>query len=289
MDYLAQLQKGINYIETRLDGPIALEDVAREAGMSQWHFQRIFKALTNETLKTYIRLRRLSMAFEKIISTDARLIDVALEAGFESQESFTRAFHTVFGITPAEARKLKHRNPFIEKVELSADYLKHINTQVSLEPQIIQKPAMTLIGMRTRFYGVESDKNNIADKLPPLWDVFLARRSEVDHMIAGVGYGVVQQSVDDTDELEYLAATPVHCVDKIPQDMEVLKLPAAKYARFSHRGLAREINNTVNYVYSNWLLTSGHRHTNEADIEVYGEFYQPDSEHSLIHYEIPIA
>ena len=94
MNYLKQVQKGIDYIKANLDFDLALAQVAQEAGISQWHFQRIFKALTNETLKTYIRSRRLANALDKLHLTQNKIIDIALCAGYESQESFTRAFKT---------------------------------------------------------------------------------------------------------------------------------------------------------------------------------------------------
>ena len=77
MLYLRQIQEGIDFIEAHLESDIALSEVARAAGMSQWHFQRIFKALTNETLKTYIRSRRLASSMERLLSTDLRILDIA--------------------------------------------------------------------------------------------------------------------------------------------------------------------------------------------------------------------
>jgi len=92
MNTLMQVQKGIDFIEANLDYDLSLQQIALETGISQWHFQRIFKALTNETLKTYIRSRRLANALEKLLTTDQKIIEIAITAGFESQESFTRAF-----------------------------------------------------------------------------------------------------------------------------------------------------------------------------------------------------
>ena len=101
MNYLDEVQCGIDYIEANLDAEIELAEVARRAGISQWHFQRIFKALTNETLKTYIRSRRLANALDKLAGTKERVLEIALASGFETQESFTRAFKLAFGVTPA--------------------------------------------------------------------------------------------------------------------------------------------------------------------------------------------
>ena len=132
MDYLRQVQKGIDYIEANLDVDIATSDVAQHAGISHWHFQRIFKGLTNETLKTYIRSRRMSGALDALASSQARIIDIALASGFETQESFTRAFKCAFGVTPSAYRKHGTRFQFLRKVRFDAEYLQHIHQSVSL-------------------------------------------------------------------------------------------------------------------------------------------------------------
>ena len=115
MNYLNQVQIGIDYIEANLDFEIDLQKVAQAAAISQWHFQHIFKALTNETLKTYIRSRRMANSLDKLLKTDQRIIDIAFCAGFESQESFTRAFKKAFGMTPNGYRKLGDKNLFLQK------------------------------------------------------------------------------------------------------------------------------------------------------------------------------
>ena len=135
MNYLQQIQRGIDYIEANLAHDIQSADVARQAGMSHWHFQRIFKALTNETLKTYIRSRRFAQSLEKLANTDERVLDIALTAGFDTQESFTRAFKKAFSVTPAHYRKHASTLAFMRKVRFDIDYLGHIHRNLSLEPE----------------------------------------------------------------------------------------------------------------------------------------------------------
>lgn len=289
MDYLRQVQRGIDYIEEHLDEDIDVGEVARVAGISHWHFQRIFKGLTNETLKTYIRSRRLAGSLERLASTRERVIEIGLAAGFETQESFTRAFKKAFGVTPARYRRHASETPFLRKVRFDADYLKHIHTNVSVEPTLIESGAMRLVGVRTEFFGVDSEKNNIASKLPRLWSAFIPRLSEIEGAIAGICYGVVRQTASRTDELEYIAATEVSRSATVPRGMLAVDIPSARYAKFMHRGRVKEVDRTVNYIYSSWLARSGFRHTYGADLEFYDARYEPDSEHSVIHYAIPIA
>jgi AraC family transcriptional regulator len=283
-----QIQKAIDYIENNLDFDIPLAQVACAAGISQWHFQRIFRALTNETLKAYIRSRRLANSLDKLSSTDNRIIDIAISAGFESQESFTRAFKKNFTMTPNDYRKLGNKHLFLKKVQLDQEYLLHINSNISLTPEIALREKTQLVGMKTCFYGVDSEKNNLAEKLPSLWDNFLERSSEIADIIPDIGYGVIQQSSHKNEQLDYYAALEVNQVMTIPDNMTSIEIPSATYATFSHRGKVENINNTVNYIYSNWLLQSGMRHTYGPDLEIYGPDYHPTSEQSLIHYAIPV-
>ncbi len=290
MNYLDQVQKGIDYIETRLDYDIEIGDVAWEAGFSQWHFQRVFKALTNETVKTYIRSRRLANSLDKLLRTDERILDIAICAGFETQESFTRAFKKAYQMTPNEYRKLGSRSLFLKKVKFDAEYLQHINKNVSLEAELVIQPEMTIVGLQTPFYGSESDKNNIGDKLPGLWDDFVDRADEVMNAVDGDFYGVVSQvSDDDAELLLYHAGVEVSDEAPLPIDMCKVVLPESRYARFVHRGDPLGLDRTVNYVYSTWLAQSGYSHSNGADLEIYGEGYIPGSDDSVIHYAIPIA
>jgi AraC family transcriptional regulator len=289
MAYLRQVQRGIDYIESHLDADIATADVAREAGISHWHFQRIFKGLTNETLGAYIRSRRMAGARQALEAGRERILDIALAAGFETQESFTRAFKKAFAVTPAWYRKHGGRLQFVRKARFDEEYLRHIHQNVSLEPELYQQAELQLVGMHTRFFSVDSEKNNMARKLPALWRQFLDRLDEVPHTVGPTGYGVIRQTPAQTDELDYFAVVEVARVGPVPKGMVHLTLPAARYARFAHRGLVANLDRTVNYIYATWLGRAGLRHTYGADLEIYGPEYVPDAEQSVISYAIPVG
>lgn len=180
--------------------------------------REFFKGLANETLKTYIRSRRLANALDKLLLTKEKIIDIAMEAGFESQESFTRAFKSSFNVTPNEYRKLGNKGLFLKKLEFSAEYLEHINTSLSLVPEIYTQKSMRLVGLKTLFYGVDSEKNNIAERLPVLWAEFLARIGEIENTKKGICYGVVQQLKNSSDLLEYYAAIDVSSVRRFQRE-----------------------------------------------------------------------
>lgn len=286
MNYLAQVQRGIDYVETHLEDDLRTKDVARHAGISHWHFQRLFRALTSETLKGYIRGRRFARALEKLSGTNERVLDIALGAGFETQESFTRAFKDAFGVPPAQYRKSPHLVPIVPKVRIDRDYLLHVHRDIAREPVIVNQKALTCLGMRTQFFGPESEKNNMAAKLPVLWDAFLPRMIEVP-MVGNTAYGIVEQT--RSDELNYWAAVPIQGARTAARGFSRVDVPKARYAQFTHRGSVDTLDRTVSYIYSAWLIQSGFRHTYGPDLEMYGPEYVPNSPESVMHYAIPVA
>jgi AraC-like DNA-binding protein/predicted transcriptional regulator YdeE len=287
--YLERIQRGVDFAEAHLDEEVALAAIARAGGLSQWHFQRIFKSMTQETLKGYLRARRMALALERLVETELRVIDIAVLAGFESAEAFARAFKHAFGISPIAYRKLGNRRMFVSKARLDGDMLVHVRGNVTLEPELVRQPAMTLVGCSTHFFGADSDKNNIGERLPPLWQSFLPRRLEVANARPDVCFGVLQQERDDGDRLAYLAGVEVSALGPLPPGMVAIEIPAAIYARFEHRGRAAAVDRTVSYAYATWLLNSGRRHTYGPDLEIYDGRYRPDDDASVLTYAIPVT
>ncbi len=289
MNYLNQIQQGVDFIETYLEEDIPLANVAREAGLSLWHYQRIFKALTRETLKDYIRARRLACALEKLLETRLGILDIALLAGYQSHEAFTRAFKERYAQTPSEFRRRGRRNLIVRKLKMDADYLRHLHQNMVPVPELGARTAMLLVGMHTRFYGSDSDKNNLGQQLPRLWESFIARLGEVEHTVRGCCDGVVLPVSGDSDELEYYAAIEVRQADSLPAGMQRIAIPAAQYATFLHCGLGKLVDRTVDFIYSNWLCQSEYRHSGGPDLEIYDASFDPLSERSQMRYAIPIG
>lgn len=289
MSHILKINKGIDFIESNLMDDFELAAVADAAGMSQWHFKRTFSALTGETLKSYIRARRLSSAMKSLLQSDKRIIEISVDAGFESQESFTRAFQSLFGKTPGEFRKDQKPHLFMEKIKIDREYLRHLSKGLTKEPEIITFPETKFVGLRTVFFGVESEKNNMADKLPVLWGQFMPRMDEVPNRGLMNGYGLIRQLDDREGQLEYFAAVQVDTLPKVlPESMVSILIPEQKYAKFSHKGEIGLLNHSVNYIYSSWLLNSDFSHSAGFDIEEYGEKYHPTSSESEVYYLVPI-
>jgi len=94
-----------DYIESHIDQPISMSDLAKAAYYSQWHAARVFKEVTGKTPFDYIRRRRLALAAQRLGKAETRVVDVAMDFVFDSHEGFTRAFAREFGITPTRFRR----------------------------------------------------------------------------------------------------------------------------------------------------------------------------------------
>lgn len=99
------MQKAITFIEERLEDELDAEMIAKQIYMSAFSFQRLFSILFGISLGEYIRNRRLSLAAEEIKQTEKKIIDIALQYGYQTSESFSRAFYRYYGVTPTAARK----------------------------------------------------------------------------------------------------------------------------------------------------------------------------------------
>ncbi len=105
MNYYERIQKSIEYIERNLENPILLEDVAAEAFMSLSNFYKIFFAIVGYTVKEYIRFRRISLASAWLYDDHMKIIDIAMQCGYQSADAFARSFREITGFLPSVFRK----------------------------------------------------------------------------------------------------------------------------------------------------------------------------------------
>ena len=105
MDWVASIHQAIQYIEEHLREELTIREIAQQAALSPFYFQKGFAMLCGITAGDYIRQRRLSAAGLEVLTTDRKIIDIALEFGYDSPDSFTKAFTRFHGLTPAALRK----------------------------------------------------------------------------------------------------------------------------------------------------------------------------------------
>ena len=154
MEWIVGMQRAIDYIEAHLTDEIDYEKVAAESFSSGYHFQRIFSILCGYTLGEYIRMRRLSLAGAELASGKEKVIDIALKYGYDSPDSFAKAFRTFHGMTPSEARTngqmLKSFSRLSIKISLEGGSV--------MNYRIEEKDEMILTGYKRRFSGIPGER-----------------------------------------------------------------------------------------------------------------------------------
>jgi len=165
MNYRNALEQAVVYIENHLSDDIKVEDVAKTAGYSYYHLNRQFTAVLGEGIGSYIKKRRLADAAKKLIYTDQKIINIAMESGFESSEAFSRAFKLMHKVSPQQYRKNRFDTFISAKERLDMGMLDHIARNVTVHPAIVELPPIKVVGLR----GETTLRDN---KLRNLWEHF---------------------------------------------------------------------------------------------------------------------
>ena len=141
MDWVTSIHQAIQYIEEHLREELTIREIAQQAALSPFYFQKGFAMLCGMTVGDYIRQRRLSAAGLEVLTTDRRILDIALEFGYDSPDSFTKAFTRFHGLTPAALRKsggaVRSFAPLRIKVTLEGGQ--------NMDCKIIKKEAFTVL------------------------------------------------------------------------------------------------------------------------------------------------
>ncbi|ETT74663.1 right origin-binding protein [Paenibacillus sp. FSL R7-277] len=288
MNYKDSVIKAISYIENHLTDESLNAKVSEAAGYSPYHFHRIFLSVTRCSVSEYIRKRRLTHAAYDLFHTRQKIIDIAIQYRFESQESFARAFRKMFSISPGQFRKQRDMKDTLframEKLPLDEVGLQHLHTGISLVPAFVCLDNLHLVGMSIP--GVNSDEVGM------LWRSFRQRVFEITRKpdTEDLFYAVIGLTGEQW-EVTYTACVEAASEEStVPLGMAAKLLPAATYAVFTHKGTLARLNDTFQYIYETWLPQSGSVRTNAPEFARYDQRYLgPTSEDSVLDIYIPVS
>lgn len=266
MDWLKRMNRVLDYIEDNLDSTIDMDEVSRRANCSNFNFQRMFSFMADVSLADYIRKRRLSQAAMALISTDAKVIDVAMKYCYESPVSFARAFHAVHGLNPSEVRKHGVKIKSYPRISFEIS----IKGVEAMSFRIEEFGELRLVGYKERISMKDGENFR---RIPQIWtEVGQDGRGEKmkqynDNKKLDC-LGVCTN--EDKDSFDYYIATGSD--KEIPADMEQLIVPANTYVIFECVGSMPEgQQNMWKRIFTEWFPTSSYDLVDGPQIEWYSD------------------
>lgn len=273
MDWLVRMNKVLDYIEESLEQEIDYKHLAKIACCSEFHFSRMFASLAGFSLSEYIRRRRLTLAAFEIQKSDIRILEIANKYGYESADSFSRAFQKTHGIKPSECRN--------QGIQLKA--FPKISFQLSIKGDTEMAYRIEHLDFELRIIGKSHPvKTNRAFKsIPTLWskakkEGFMQELIDMSWenpkcSLEGI-LGVCGNEAAITDEtFNYFMG--VRYDGPSSEEMETLIIPPATWAVFPN------IVEAWKRLYSEWVPTSGYELANLPCIECYyGPGHKPRHE-----------
>ncbi len=242
MRWIECISEVIDYIETNITGELTMANVARKAMISPFYFQKGFAMLCGFTVSEYIRCRRLALAGSELVASDMKIIDIAAKYGYDSPDSFTKAFTRFHGATPTAVRKggatVKSFAPL--KITFA------LKGGTSMDYKIVDKDAFTVVGL-SRVFQYE----NAMEEVPKLWGEFMS--AESNGSVCGL-YGINIDESMGGNEFEYLIADDYGADKDIPEGFVTKVIPKFTWAVFTCRGaMPYSIQKVNKKIFSEWL------------------------------------
>ncbi|MCP3809015.1 AraC family transcriptional regulator [Paenibacillus sp. SEL1] len=266
MDLLKSMNEAIKYIEENLTNDIDFKEVARLAYCSEFHFKKMFSFLAGVTLSEYIRRRRLTLAAFELKDSNVKVIDIAIKYGYNSPDSFTRAFQNLHGLTPSEARI----NGRSLKAYPRMTFQLSIKGGSEMNYRIEEKGAFRIVGIQKR---VPIIFNGVNPEIAAMWESLdgetinnLKRISNVEPMgLLSASTNFSEGRMEEKGELDHYigVATTKECPDNLTQ----LKVAASTWAVFEAIGSFPDaLQDVWGRIYSEWFPSSNYEQIEGPEI-----------------------
>ncbi|MEV7025472.1 AraC family transcriptional regulator [Kitasatospora sp. NPDC093558] len=233
---LEHLNRAMEDIDRNLDREIDVAGLARIAMTSEYHFRRLFSMLAGMPLSEYVRRRRLTVAGAEVLDGERTLLDIAVRYGYTSGEAFARAFRAMHGVGPGEAR----RDGATLKSQARMSFRLVVEGASSMDYRIVQRPDFRIVGKKARVPLIYQGVNpHIAEFIKEIG------KETVERITALTGedpLGIVSVSDDfspnreEGSELDYWHAVVAREGAVVPDDLDVLHVPAGTWAVFTNTG-----------------------------------------------------
>ncbi|MFI0966471.1 GyrI-like domain-containing protein [Streptomyces sp. NPDC021080] len=232
---LERLNQALDHLEACLDGEVDMAEVARIAAVSEYHFRRLFSALAGMPLPVYVRRRRMTLAGAEVLAGEPTLLDVAVRYGYGSGEAFARAFRSVHGIGPSEAR----RTGAVLTAQPRMSFRVVVEGSTTMRYRIVEKESFRVVGRKARVPLVHDGVNAAATAhVESLDEQTVVRMKE---LADGEPQGVLSAAVyltgsrEEGAEADYWVGV-VTGPDAVAEELDALDVPAGTWAVFDNHG-----------------------------------------------------
>ncbi|MGQ4475174.1 AraC family transcriptional regulator [Streptomyces sp. SAS_276] len=232
---LERLNEALDHLEAGLDREVDVAEAARIATVSEYHFRRLFSALAGMPLPVYVRRRRMTLAAAEVLAGERTLLDVAVRYGYGSGEAFARAFRSVHGIGPGEAR----RTGALLTAQPRMSFRVVVEGSTTMRYRIVEKEAFRVVGTKARVPLVHEGVNEAAaTHLESLDEQAIVRMKglgdrEPEGILSAAVY--LTDSREEGDGADYwigVAAGP----EAVVEELDALDVPAGTWAVFDNDG-----------------------------------------------------
>lgn len=258
MDWIKAIKDAIEYIEKNITEDLTVGKIASKVNISPFYFQKGFSMLCGYTVNEYIRMRRLSLAGSELLTSDIKVIDLAVKYGYDSPDSFTKAFTRFHGSTPTDVRKnhtsLKSFAPLHIQLSLEGGTV--------MEYRIEKKCPFKVMGV-SKMFSYESANTDI----PKYWD-------ELDipgktKPVKGM-YGICFDEEMTENRFRYMIADDFLPEIAAKRNLETYDIPGHTWAVFPCLGpMPFSIQKVNKQIFSQWLPASRYEVSEGYNIEYY--------------------
>nr|WP_253298032.1 AraC family transcriptional regulator [Paenibacillus sp. MSJ-34] len=267
----------IDFIESRLMEPVTVEQIAKQAKMSPFHFQRTFAVMTGVTVGEYIRRRRLTLAAYELLRANIKIVDLAAKYGYDSPEAFAKAFRRQHGLPPSEA---KARGTLVAYNRLTIQV--NVGGTEPLNVRMVEREAFQAVGIWRK---ISLENGASEERIPALWDEVNAsglcdRLFQLNNgKLTGVlGIGITDPERDAGLMMDYWVAAEY--VGPPPEDLKRIEVPSFRWAVFGVTGpLPYAFRRTWKQIYGEWFPSVGYTQAGPVELEFYPDHHPAAPDH----------
>jgi len=247
--YAARFNRVFDYIDRHLDEPLSVDELSGQANFSRFHFQRQFSEYVGISVTRYVQLLRLRRAsYQLAFDGRRRIVDLALEAGFENPESFSRAFKKAFGQTPSQFREQPAWLPWQERMQLP-------------ERERSRPMDVTIVDFPEAMIAV-LEHQGAPELINDSVKVFIdwRKRSGLSPVATSRTFGLAYSDPATTEPEAFrfdIGGEITAPVPDNPQGVVTKRIPAGRCAVVRHHGSTDRIGESAYYLYREWLPESG--------------------------------